>query len=122
MKNNFTSMLKETIELGKKYVRLQIDVAKLTTVEKLTMLLGGITLGLVAVLCMGFVLLLLAFAAADLLKNIMSAALAYLATAGIVVAVMMLIFALRKQIIINPIARMVSKLFFQEHPNTTPKQ
>ncbi len=110
MKNNFTSLAKELMALGKRYLMLQIDVAKLSLVEKLSLLLAGITMGLIAVLCICFMLLLLSFAAADLFKHLMCPALAYTATAGVVAIILLLIYLLRKQIIINPIARLLSKL------------
>lgn len=111
MKNDFTQLLKEIFTLGKRYIKLQIDVAKLTLAERLTLLLAGITLGLIAVLFAGFIILLFAFAAADLFKEIMYPALAYVSTAGVVAIILLIIYLLRKQLIINPIARMISKLF-----------
>lgn len=114
MKKDFMTLLKETIAEGKRYAMLQLDIAKLTLVERLTLLLAGITLGLIAVLCVCFMLLLLSFAAADLFKAIMPPALAYTTTAGVVGVVLALVYFLRKHIIINPIARLVSKLFLNE--------
>ena len=85
-------------------------MAKLTAVEKLTLLLSGITMGLIAVLCVCFMLLLFAFAGADLFKAIMCPALAYTATAGVIAIILLIIYLLRKQLIINPIAKLISKL------------
>ncbi len=114
MKKDFTTLLKETIAEGKHYAKLQLDIAKLTLVERLTLLLAGITLGLIAVLCLCFMLLLLSFSAAYLFESIMSPALAYAATAGVVAVILITIYFLRKYIIINPIARLVSKLFLND--------
>jgi len=122
MKNDFTQLLKETLTLGKQYIKLQIDVARLTLAERLTLLLAGITLGLIAVLFAGFIILLLAFAAADLFKEIMYPALAYVSTAGVVAIILLIIYLLRKQLIINPIARMISKLFISIPPQDNVKE
>ncbi|MBD5231054.1 MAG: hypothetical protein K2M14_04825 [Muribaculaceae bacterium] len=116
--SDFTQLFKQTIDEGKRYVMLQVDIAKLTAAEKLTLLISGITMGLIAVLCICFIMLLLAFAAADLFKEIMCPALAYTATAGSVLVVLLLIYFLRKHLIINPISRLLTKLFINPQTPT----
>lgn len=111
MKKDLLEQLKELLAEAKGYLSLQVDVAKLTVVEKLTLLLAGITMGLIAVLLLGFVILLLAFAAAHAFEEIMNPAFAYLSTAGVVLLLLIVIYFARKPLIINPIAKLLSKLF-----------
>lgn len=111
--NNLTDLLRETIETGKKYLALEVDVVKLTLAEKLTLLFSGLVVAIVFLTGFCFIVLLLAFAAADFFKEYMSPAMAYVATAGIVAIFLLTIYLMRKWLIINPIAKMVTKLVFK---------
>ncbi len=90
---------------------LYIDNAKLTTAEKLTMLFSGIALA-VGVMFLGLVaMIFIAIGIASLLESYIAPFWSYFIIAGIFIVAIAVIYFCRAQIIENPIARFISKIF-----------
>lgn len=118
MKQSFTDRIKELFELGKRYLRLQIDCIRLTTAEKLSILISSLALGLIGILLGAFVVVLLALSAVSAFSEILSPWLAYLCVAGILVLIIALVVLLRKPLLINPITRMISKILYPKNQDS----
>ncbi|MBP3299776.1 MAG: hypothetical protein J6L73_08895 [Muribaculaceae bacterium] len=118
MKSDFTAQVKALFQLAKRYLTLQIDVARFSLAERITLLLGGLAIGLIGVMAGSILVLFLAFTARDLFRTLMSPALANLCVAGCVVLIFAIIFMLRKPLILNPISRLVSKIIFRNEPES----
>ena len=116
MKQSFTDQLKELFKLGKRYVRLQVDCIRLTTAEKMTVLFSSLALGLIGILLGALCVVLLAMSAVCAFGEMMEPWLAYLCVAGIVALLVVLLVLLRKPLIVNPIARLISKLIYPKTP------
>lgn len=114
MKLNIVEEIRNIIEQSKTWVRLEVEYAKLTIAEKLTMLLTSLILGFVCLLLFTVVLIMLSFCIAELFKMILVPSLAYLCTAGSILVFLLLLYLLRKPIILTPIARMITKIFFDK--------
>lgn len=99
---------------SKEWVELEIEYAKLTIAEKLTLLLGTLIIGFVCLLLGLVILIMLAFSLAELFKLMMNPALAYLSTAGVMTVLLLVLFLVRKQMLLNPIARLITKVFFDK--------
>lgn len=112
MKNSFTDQLKELVALAKRYVRLQTDCIRLQAAEKSTILISGLALGMICTLLGALIVVLLAMSAVCAFGEFLSPWLAYLCVAGILIVLVALIIILRKHLIVNPIAKMISKLIF----------
>lgn len=96
----------------KKYFSLQIEYAKLSATEKLTIILTAIAVIGVALILGGMALLYLSFALVYLIESwIGSTAGAYLIVSVIILVILAIILMCRKKLILNPIARFISKLF-----------
>lgn len=115
MKSNLIEEIRSIFDQSKSWLKLELEYAKLTIAEKLTMLMGSLIIGFVALLLGIVVLILLAFSLAEAYKLIMSPALAYLSTAGSVCVLLVIFFLLRKPLLLNPIARLITKIFFDKH-------
>lgn len=115
MKNNLIEELRSIFEQSKTWLKLEIEYAKLTVAEKLTILLGSLILGFVCLLFGLVVLILLSFSLAEAFKLIINPALAYLSTAGVIVVLLAALFMLRKPILLNPFARMITRIFFDKN-------
>lgn len=103
---------KRTWDEVKKYLFMQVDYAKLTATEKLTVLLSAVAVIAVVLILGAGVLLYLSFAFVQLLTIWLGSALwAYLVMSGIFAVILLLVFIFRKQWIIDPVARFLSKLF-----------
>lgn len=114
MKMNMLDEIRSIFDQSKTWLRLEIEYAKLTIAEKLTLLMSSLILGFVCLLLGVVVLIMLAFSLAEAFRLIMSPALAYLATAGAICVLLALLYLLRKPILLNPIARLITRVFFDK--------
>lgn len=92
-------------------MKLEVEYAKLTLAEKITLLFSAMIIGAVCLLMGMVVLILLAFALVELFRLMMSPALAYLSSAGVIVVLIVLFYLFRKPLLLNPIARFITRLF-----------
>ena len=100
------------------HLKLEIDYTKLTGAEKTTILLSRIFLVAITIVLGMSALLFLAFSLAHvIIRATGSAVLAYLLVALIFVIILLCIFAFKKQLILDPVARFVSKLFLSPDDN-----
>lgn len=114
MNENLSQQIQSLIRQGKRYLSLQINYGKLTLAEKLTILLSGVLLVMISLTLGAFAVGFLAFALVDALKESMSPVGAYCVVATIFILLTLVVYVCRKALIINPIARFVSKLFFDK--------
>lgn len=121
MKGNIPHTVSTVKELLLRLARLYIDNVKLTVAEKLTVVFAAATL-LLTLLVLGiFALAFLSGAIVAALSLVLPSWACYLICFGVFVVLIIVIMALRKSIIVNPIARFVSRLVFEhghdEHSN-----
>lgn len=117
MKDNVIDQMKDLFSTGKRWIELEIQYAKLTATEKLTVLMSTLVLGAVCLLLGMVILILFSFSLVDLFNNFMSPALAYLSVGGILVLLIVAIFLLRRPLLENPISRLISKLILDIKPS-----
>lgn len=120
MKNNLVDEVRKLFAQSKNWLSLEIEYAKLTIAEKLTLLLGTLIIGFVCLLIGVVILILLAFSLVELFKMMMPAALAFLSTAGVMCLLLLILFLLRRQLLLNPIARLISKVFLEKNQDKDP--
>lgn len=103
--------------LLKRFVRLNIENARLTLAERMTLLFAGITFYMIVILLAVCVVGLLSISLAQFLSESLPESWAYMIVAGIYLVLFVVIFALRKTLIVNPIARFVSQLIVEPPEN-----
>lgn len=105
---------KELFAEIKKYVTLQVDYTKYTVTEKMVVLLSATATALILG-ALGFgVLFYLSIALADYLTEVLNCQWgAHAIVAGIYALLLMVVVIMRKPIIVDPIARFLSKLFLK---------
>lgn len=109
IENKYTDLWEEL----KKFFSLQVDYVKLTAVEKLVVLLSAIALVAVLLILGACVLFYLSFAIVYLLVDVIGCVWgAYLIVSGIFVVLSLIVFAMRKTLILDPVAKFLTKLFF----------
>lgn len=106
--------IKSIFDQSKTWIKLEIEYAKLTVAEKATMLLSMLIIGFICLLLGMVVLILLGFSLVELFKLLMCPALAYLTVAGIICLLLVLIYLLRRPLLLNPLARMITKILFEK--------
>lgn len=94
----------------RRLVALYVENAKLTAAEKLTLLLSGAVLFVIALVFITFALIFGAVAIYQLMALSMSPIVAAAILAGAFVLLVILAFLLRKPLIVDPIARFISRL------------
>ena len=109
---------KKLFNEARKYFSLEWDYTKLTAVEKMAVLLSSIAF-LAVVIILGTFALAYVFSA---LIDVLAVALgctwgAQLIAAAIVLVLLLVVFAFKKQLIVDPVARFVSKLFLKPDDN-----
>lgn len=117
MKETITDQIKGIYQNGFRWIQLEIQYAKLTATEKLTVLMTTLVLGAVCLLLGVVILILLSFALVDAFKIIMKPGLAYLTVGGILILLIGVIILLRRPLLENPIARLMSKLILDIKPS-----
>lgn len=111
MKNSIISEIKEIFTESHNWAKLELEYIKLTAAEKFTILLSTLILGAICLLIAMVVLILLAFSVVDVFKLFMPPALACLSVGGILLLLILIIYLLRKPLLLNPIARFITRLF-----------
>ena len=115
MRFKFVDDIENIFEQGKTWVSLEIEYAKLSLAEKLTMLLTTLIIGLICLL-LGFVaLILLSFCFVELFRDIMCPALAFLTVAGIIIFLLVMLWVFRKPLLLNPLARMLTRILVEKN-------
>lgn len=117
MKEKLIDEIKDIFAQSQKWVKLEVEYVKLTAAEKITILLSTLILGAICLLIAMVVLILLAFACVDLLKLLMTPALACLSVGGLLILLILIIFLLRKPLLLNPIAKLVTRLILDNDQN-----
>ncbi len=113
MKEKVTDELKMVFLQSKEWLRLEVEYAKLTAAEKFTVMMSTFIMGAVCLL-LGFVVLILwGFSLAELFKLMMVPALAYLSAGGCLLLILLVVYLLRKPLLLNPLARFITKLIFE---------
>ena len=103
---------------GRKYFSLEWDYTKLTAVEKMAVLLSSIAFVAVVIIIATFALQYLFSALIGVLATALGCEWgAQLIAAALMLVLLLLVFAFKKQLIVDPVARFVSKLFLKSEDN-----
>lgn len=109
---------KQLFQEGKKYLKLELNYSKLTMTEKLAVLLSAIATLTVIVVLGAFILSYLGSTLATAISQAAGAAwIGNIVVAALFLVVLLVVLALRKPLIVNPITRFLSKLFLTPDDN-----
>ena len=106
-----TNNVQGLIDNFKKLLALNLDYARLTAAEKLTILLSTIAFYSMVCILGTLVLIFVSIGVGHLLATTVARVAAYLYVAGFYMVLFILLFVFRKKIFIDPTARFISKLF-----------
>lgn len=98
----------------KNYYKLQKKFVYLDTAEKLTVLLSAIAIAVVVVILVALILMYATFALAYFIGNQLdSLPLGFILVAAGVLVVLLLFYVNRKRLIVQPLARFIARVFFE---------
>ncbi len=109
---------KKLISEARKYFSLEWDYTKLTAVEKMAVLLSSIAFVAVVIIIGTFAMAYVFSALISVLATALGCTWgAQLIAAGILLLLLLVVFAFKRQLIVDPVARFVSKLFLKPEDN-----
>ncbi|MBD5277840.1 MAG: phage holin family protein [Bacteroides sp.] len=111
--NTLLDQIKNIIARSKDWATLELEYAKLTAAEKITVLAGAACTGIVCLMLFMSALILFGFALAYLFQRFMCPSLSFLAAGGCMLVITAVVYLVREQIIINPIARIITKILLK---------
>ncbi len=114
MRQKLIDEIKELLSQSKVWLESEAEYLKLTAAEKFTIFMSSVVIGAICLALGLFSLALISMALVDLFKLFMAPTLAFLAVAGIVLLIGLILFLLRKPLIINPISRFITRLFLDK--------
>lgn len=112
MKEKLTDEIKEIINQTTSWAKLEVEYAKFTIAEKFTMLISAFIISAICLLLLLSVLMMLSLALVQVFRSFMDPALAYLSVAGVICLFVIIIYLARKPLLLNPIAKYLTRLFF----------
>lgn len=115
MKTTLLDEIKRLITVLRRYLVLNVEYAKLTAAEKVTMLSSHLAVAVILLVVGAFMLIFIGFTIAELFKMILCPALAYLCTAGVFLLMAIVVIVARKEMIINPISRFITSILFDDN-------
>jgi ascorbate-specific PTS system EIIC-type component UlaA len=99
---------------ARRFFSLEWDYTKLTAVEKLAILLSAVAFVAVVIIIGTFILLYLFSALISVLASALGCMWgAHLIAAALLGVLLLVVFAFKKQLIVDPVTRFVSKLFLK---------
>lgn len=118
MDNNVS--MKFTGQVVKRFLRLGLDNMRLTLTEKLTVLFSAMAFFVIAIALCAFVLVFISVGVVKLLTLSMPEHFAYMLVSVVYLIVFGVLYVLRQKIIVDPIARFLSRLLVKP-PKTNSK-
>lgn len=104
-------------EEGRRLVGLEIENARLLATEKLTLLFGRICLVAVCFVLSACVLIFLSMSISDLLLRNLTPWATYMIVGGFYALLILIVALFRRSLIVNPIARYLSKVILTPRPD-----
>ena len=117
MRPKLTDEIKEILGQSVNWAKLELEYLKLTAAEKLIVLISMMVIGAVIMLLLLPALIMFLFALAQVFIDFMPVAVAYVCVGGIVLLCMGILVLLRKPLIINPMAKLISKVLLDNPEN-----
>lgn len=114
MKGKLFEEIKELFSQSINWAKLELEYIKLTAAEKIIVLFSVTILGAVFMLLLLPLIMLLLLALVGVFRQLMSAPLAYLCVGGIVMLIILLVYIFKRQLIVNPVAKFISRLFLEK--------
>lgn len=106
----------QLIDEGKRLMNLEIENVRLLVTEKLTLLLGRVTLVAVTFVIATCALIFLTMSAADFLLQELPPRWTYMIVGGFYVLLVVIAAVCRRQLIVDPIARYLSRVILDPRP------
>ena len=114
MKEKLSDEIRDIIAQVKLWISCEAEYAKLTLAEKLTIFLGTIGLAAILFLLVMIALIIFSLCLVGVFASLVGTTLAYLCTGGVFLVLAIIVALLRKPLIFNPLARMLTKLLINK--------
>lgn len=109
--------MKSVVADLKEWLTLEVEYMKLTAAEKVSVLVSSLILVIVLFIIFMVVLILFSFALVDLFELFMPNALAFVTVGGILLLLIGALYLFRNDLVVNPITKLITKLFLTPKKN-----
>lgn len=116
-----SSSFTQTYQTLRRFVALNVENARLTATEKLTLLFTAVAYFALLLMFGSLALVFVSIGVGHLLATTVAVHLAYLYVAAFYVIIVLLIVAFKRQLLLNPICRFISMLL-AKNPQTPRKE
>lgn len=121
MKPKLTDEIKELFAQTVNWAKLEVEYLKLTAAEKIIVIVSMMVISTVVLLLLLPAVLMFLFALAQVFIDFMPVAVAYVCVGGIVLLLLAMLVLFRKQLVINPVAKFISKVLLSSQQSKTSK-
>ena len=122
MKPKLSDEIKELFTQSVNWAKIEIEYLKLTAAEKIIILISMMVIGIVVLLLLLPAILMFLFALAQVFIGFLPVAVAYVCVGGIVLLLLGILVLFRKQVVINPVAKFISKVLLDHPENKNSKK
>ena len=122
MKPKLTDEIKELFAQSVNWAKLEIEYLKLTAVEKVIIIVSMMVIGTVILLLLLPAILMFLFALAQVFIGFLPVAVAYVCVGGIVLLLLGILVLFRKPLVINPVAKFISKVLLDNAEKKSTKK
>lgn len=122
MKPKLTDEIKELLAQSVNWAKLEIEYLKLTAVEKVIIIVSMMVIGTVILLLLLPAILMFLFALAQVFIGFLPIAVAYVCVGGIVLLLLGILVLFRKPLVINPVAKFISKVLLDNAEKKSTKK
>ena len=122
MKPKLTDEIKELLTQSVNWAKLEVEYLKLTAAEKIIILISMMVIGIVVLLLLLPAIMMFLFALAQVFIGFLPVAVAYVCVGGIVLLCLGILVLFRKQVVINPVAKFISKVLLDHPENKNSKK
>lgn len=117
MKPKLTEEIKELLAQSINWAKLEVEYLKLTAAEKIIIIVSMMVISAVVLILLLPAVLMFLFALAQVFIDFMPVAVAYVCVGGIVLLFLAILVIFRKQLVINPVAKFISKVLLSNSQN-----
>lgn len=109
--NNSSGSFQDFLATLRRYIMLQLDYARLSGAEKLTVLISTLLFGAMVIIFGSIMLVFVSIGIGHLMAMTVAPYVAYLYVAAFYFVIFLCIIIFRRRLFTDPVARMISRLF-----------
>lgn len=117
MRPKITDEIRDLLSQSINWAKLEVEYLKLTAAEKVIIIVSMMVIGIVVLILLLPAILMFLFALAQVFIGFLPVAVAYVCVGGIVLLLLGILVLFRKHLVINPVAKFISRVLLDAPRN-----